>query len=309
MFKSSAKKLSNSTLWLLKSRRGRVRSLLAIILVSMAVLASAASAGYYGTAYVSRKINVEKAPASPNKSAVAEPLIIIAPQDPVPPVTTDKTGYLVGETVSISGTGFAAGENVTVQVRHADNSAESGGGHDPFVVSALADGTFSATWNLTRNDSSGNDFVVSAVGSSSGYGGTADFKRIATVRTDKFDYKQGETVAIHGNGFAANETVTVHIVLLNGRPDGDGYSPFTTTSDENGQINTTWPVDPTALDSILLLTARGNSSHLRAQTIFTDVVVTTIDDGGPDDEPGQKDLNQLSTDNGNLPTSIGVTWN
>jgi hypothetical protein len=310
MITPTTSKLSNSTLHLLKSRRGRVRSLLAIILLSMAVLASAVSAGYYGTGYVSKRINVEKSPLSANISEAPKPPLIVATvQDPLPPVTTDKTGYLVGETVNISGTGFAAGESVTIQVRHADNSAESGGGHDPFVVTALPDGTFSATWNLTRSDSAGNNFVVSAVGMSSGYGGTANFKRIATVRTDKFDYEQGETVAIQGNGFAANETVQIHVILLNGRPDGNGYSPFTTTSDDNGQITASWPVDPTALDSILLLTVRGNSSGLRAQTIFTDVVVTTIDDAGPDDEPGQKDLNQVSTDNGNLPTSIGLTWN
>ena len=312
MITPTTRKLSHSTLRLLKLRQGRVRSLLAIILVSMAVVASAASAGYYGTAYVSTRINVAKSRSSAVKSEAPKPLTIFAVQDPVPPappVTTDKTGYLVGEAVNISGTGFTAGENVTIQVRHADNSAESGGSHDPFGVTALSDGTFSATWNLTRNDSAGNDFVVSAVGGSSGYGGTSKFKRIATVRTDKFDYEQGETVAIQGNGFAANETVTIHIVLLNGRPDGNGYSPFTTTSDENGQINASWPVDPTALDSILLLTARGSSSGLKAQTIFTDVVVTVIDDKGADDEPGQKDLSQLSTDNGNLPTSIGLTWN
>ena len=43
-------------------------------------------------------------------------------QDPVPTVVTDKTGYLGGEGVAISGTAFAPNETVTLRVTHADGS-------------------------------------------------------------------------------------------------------------------------------------------------------------------------------------------
>ena len=44
-------------------------------------------------------------------------------------VITNKGEYLLGETVSIAGGGFAAGEVVTLQVAHADGGAEAGAGH------------------------------------------------------------------------------------------------------------------------------------------------------------------------------------
>ena len=36
--------------------------------------------------------------------------------------------------------------------------------------------------------------------------------------------------------------------------------------------------------------------------------VTIIDDAGPDDEPGQKDLSQMTVDFANLPTSMPIGW-
>lgn len=37
--------------------------------------------------------------------------------------------------------------------------------------------------------------------------------------------------------------------------------------------------------------------------------ITVIDDAGPDDEPGQKDLNQLTVDFDSVTADIVVTWN
>ncbi len=56
------------------------------------------------------------------------------------------------------------------------------------------------------------------------------------------------------------------------------------------------------------LTALGLAAH---QTAFlaTSGPITVVDDGGPDDEPGQKDLNQMTVDFDSLPTSIDVSWN
>ena len=66
-------------------------------------------------------------------------------------------------------------------------------------------------------------------------------------------------------------------------------------------------VDPDdSEDSIFRLTAIGADSRLVATSTFTDVLVTQVDDQGPDDEPGQKDLNQMSSD---LGVDLAITWN
>ena len=61
-----------------------------------------------------------------------------------PVIRTDKESYLAGETITISGAGFAAGESVMLQVKHTDGTVESGMGHEPWWVYAGADGT--ADW-------------------------------------------------------------------------------------------------------------------------------------------------------------------
>ncbi|PYS03616.1 MAG: hypothetical protein DMG12_11915, partial [Acidobacteria bacterium] len=63
-----------------------------------------------------------------------------------PVIRTDKESYLAGETITISGAGFAAGESVMLQVKHTDGTVESGMGHEPWWVYAGADGTVNAAW-------------------------------------------------------------------------------------------------------------------------------------------------------------------
>ncbi len=293
-----------------KPRRNRIPYLLGMTLLGSVILASAVSAGYYGTRYISnRKATRSSAPPKTTEApAIKRILSASATQDAAPRLVTDKTGYVAGETVNISGSGYAAGETVTIQVKHADGSAESGGGHEAFPVNAGADGTIAATWNLNRSDSSGNDFAISAVGGSSGSGGTAQFNRIATVGTDKYDYRPGETVVITGEGFQPNEPVTLQVVHSNGNNSGAGHEPFAATADANGGLAAPWFVNPDDSESsIFRLTATGNNSHLVATSTFTDVLLEFIDDNGPDDQPGQKDLSKMSSDVGL--TQIGITWN
>src|SRR5712691_3070856 len=94
------------------------------------------------------------------------------PQDPVPPppatVRTDKSDYFPGDTAFITGSGFAAGETVWLQVVHTDGTAEGGVGHDPWPVGADADGSFTSTWYVSPDDSLGSTFVLTAAGVTSG---------------------------------------------------------------------------------------------------------------------------------------------
>src|SRR5262245_25883230 len=64
----------------------------------------------------------------------------------------DKQGYVAGETIQISGSGFAPFERVMLRVAHANGSTETGMGHEPWFISAGADGSFSTTWTLSRTD-------------------------------------------------------------------------------------------------------------------------------------------------------------
>ena len=77
-------------------------------------------------------------------------------------VRTDKTGYLAGDAVRISGDGFKPFESISLFVSHIGGGAEAGAGHERFFVNADANGVFTATWTLSRSDRGGVNFVVSA---------------------------------------------------------------------------------------------------------------------------------------------------
>ena len=136
------------------------------------------------------------------------------------------------------------------------------------------------------------------------------------VGTNKYDYQPGETAYISGAGFSAGETVTVLVEHANGFNDGNGHLPFETIANDNGQIATTWLVDPDDSEgAIFRLTARGTpltatppGSGLTALSTFTDILITTVDDAGPDDEPNQKDLNFMQVDYSPATPDLAVNW-
>src|SRR5688572_21479722 len=98
-----------------------------------------------------------------------------------PVVATEKTGYLGGETVAIGGIGFLPGDVVTLQVLHVSGTAEMGMGHESFTATADETGAFAAEWAINREDASGHEFVLTAIGTSSGPAPPVAFSRIATV--------------------------------------------------------------------------------------------------------------------------------
>ncbi len=85
-----------------------------------------------------------------------------------PKVSTDKADYAPGETAIITGSGFASGETVRLQITHSDGTAEGGGGHEPFTTVADADGNFSSSWHVNTDDSLGSTFELKATGETSG---------------------------------------------------------------------------------------------------------------------------------------------
>lgn len=131
-----------------------------------------------------------------------------------------------------------------------------------------------------------------------------------SVSTDKFSYATGEVAKIVGRGFQPGESVLVRIGHVVGTDEGEAHLPFVTISDSDGRIADTWSVP--ASDSggrLLALTAEGQSSGAVAVSLLSATAILIVDDSGPDDYPGQKDLNFFTFDYG-LPgaQSIAVSW-
>lgn len=90
-------------------------------------------------------------------------------------VVTDTTVYFPGQTVTITGSGFAARESVTVQVTHFDGTPSGGQGHDPWKAKANNSGTFTTYWYLPFDDNIGETLLVKTTGQSSGLIATTTF--------------------------------------------------------------------------------------------------------------------------------------
>jgi hypothetical protein len=86
-------------------------------------------------------------------------------------ITTDQADYPPGSTVIITGTGFQAGETVTLQVIHVGETGDNAtsGAHAPFTAIADASGNVSSTWIVPLDeDELGATLLLTAVGGSSG---------------------------------------------------------------------------------------------------------------------------------------------
>jgi Prealbumin-like fold domain len=134
-----------------------------------------------------------------------------APAEAAATIRTDKFDYQPGETALITGTGFAPGENVTLEVDHA-NGLVDGDGHLPFTVLADGNGNIQAQWFVNPDDSLHAIFLLTAVGETSGRTAKTIFTDVVTMIVDDagaddypgqkdlnfftFDFAGGTSVAI-----------------------------------------------------------------------------------------------------------------
>ncbi|HEU5255033.1 MAG TPA: PxKF domain-containing protein [Vicinamibacterales bacterium] len=195
-------------------------------------------------------------------------------------MSTDSPAYVAGELVTATGRDFVPGESVTLQVTHADGTAEPGMGHEPTTAVVGSDGSFQFTWTPNGADIAGPQLLATVSGNASGDVAPATFARIATVSSDKGDYQPGDTAVITGFGFAPNEPVQLQVVHANGQTDGNGHQPFYATADASGAIVTTWFVDPDdSVGSRFVITAIGVTSSVTGTTSFWDagsISLTTL---------------------------------
>src|SRR5437868_4685651 len=73
-------------------------------------------------------------------------------------LTTDQFGYIPGQTAYLTGTGFQAGETVTLQVVNANGSPNSNDA--PWNVTTDANGNFSASWVVPTDSSSLDELLL-----------------------------------------------------------------------------------------------------------------------------------------------------
>src|SRR5260221_12752341 len=88
-----------------------------------------------------------------------------------PSVVTDQLDYPPGSTAFISGSGFQAGEAVTLRVIHVGDSLDNATStaHAPWTVAADSLGNFSSSWLVPSDqDELGATLLLTADGQSSG---------------------------------------------------------------------------------------------------------------------------------------------
>jgi len=203
-----------------------------------------------------------------------------------PSLHTDRAAYAAGDAVAIAGTGFAPFELVTLTVTHDDGTAEADMGHEPWVTYADEAGEVAATWRIQAGDSSGRQFVVSAVGAQSGPGQSAAFARSAVVATNAATYVAGDTVLITGRDFSPGE-VTLQVTHVGGGDEpGMDHEPRTVAVQDDGTFAATWSPRLTDLAGPdFVVTAAGDPQGDAVPAQFSRVAVMATDKG--DYQPGE----------------------
>jgi hypothetical protein len=142
-----------------------------------------------------------------------------------PRVLTNKTAYVGGENVLLSGHGFLPFEVVTLQI---DSAGERVGA--PFTVIADGHGRIEWAWPLEIDANTGPDLVATATAGSTKAQVATVFHHTAVLVTGEPAAERRET-AIKGSNFAPRENVALRLA-----PGGE---PWFVTADEEGAFAST----------------------------------------------------------------------
>ena len=94
---------------------------------------------------------------------------------------------------------------------------------------------------------------------------------VASVVTDKLDYRPGERARITGSGYRARESVRLQVLHTDGTPNTAAqHKAWVVQADAHGMFQTSYPVGPDDLNTTMRLTAVGLSSGRSAGETFTD---------------------------------------
>src|SRR5262245_12846557 len=167
-----------------------------------------------------------------------------------PHVLTDKTAYVDGDTVKLSGYGFLPFEAVKLQLTAKGDGAEARPLGAPWTAFADVDGKFESHWILVPADRGAMELVVVATGASTRSSAQSAFRRTAILTTDRPGLEPGVTTVVTGSNFAPNENVTLHLSYAAPAADRKAAGePWSVTADGEGTISSSVDVDPTVADT------------------------------------------------------------
>lgn len=134
-----------------------------------------------------------------------------------------------------------------------------------------------------------------------------------SVGTDMADYAPESTVKITGNGYGANQKLTIRVTWPDGTVRASGNKIGETDSsvaNGKGELSFDYLLTGGQLGTYKVEVLDINGTVL-ATTTFTDGPVSgcTTDSAGANDEPGQKDLSKMCVNYSGLPSNINVSWN
>ena len=176
-------------------------------------------------------------------------------------ITISPTSGCVGDTVTVSGTGFNANSTVTI---YFDSTSQG-------TVTTSATGTFSG-FTFTVPDSYKGSHTVKGTdtsGDSSGITFTVSPKVTASLTSGAV----GDTITISGSGFAANSTVTFYF---------DSTSANTTSTNTYGTFsNTTFTIPPSSRGSHTIKAQDASSNYATATFTVAHKITITPTSGVP----------------------------
>jgi hypothetical protein len=129
-------------------------------------------------------------------------------------VSTDQSDYSPGETVAITGAGFAPGESVQLQVLNLTDPSDNGPEHDPWTVTADSNGNISTSWLVTP-DEGGATLQLTARGLTSGLTAQTTFTDSSNVAGVAVG--SASTNATYGTA----QTIT-YVVTITANGNGNG---------------------------------------------------------------------------------------
>lgn len=98
-----------------------------------------------------------------------------------PEIVTDQAAYLPGSTATIIGSDFFPGEELELQVVHADATTGKRAEHAPWIVRANINGDFISTWQVCDDDKAGPQLTVVVTGLKSGLTAHVGFNYAAQI--------------------------------------------------------------------------------------------------------------------------------
>jgi hypothetical protein len=184
-----------------------------------------------------------------------------------PTLWTDQPSYAPGDVASISGSGFVAGDSVSVSLSDSISGWTSG----PVAETIASDGTFTGT-PLTLPSAFSSSITATATDSATGDTASAPVMETMAgpsftpaVTTDQLDYPPGSIVTITGTGWPSDDNVTV---FTNDTLGNTWSKTDQVTTDGSGGFTDKVTLPNTFISNYTVTAS--DASGLSATTSFTD---------------------------------------